>query len=72
MINLGHGVVLETSAELKEHQKFFDEEDSCKSKNFDEYPLWLTTDCGADPKGYFSVEECKADLGEDFEHLLWP
>jgi len=71
MINLGHGIFLETSEEMKAYQAEWDDEDPCKHTNFDAYPLWLTDDSGSEPEGYHSVEECRKDLGKDFDHLNW-
>lgn len=72
MIDLGHGIYLETLEEIEANQSDWDDDDPGKMMDFSDYPFWLTTDDGQEPEGYNSVDECKKDLGSDFNHLNWP
>ena len=56
------GVFLDTSENMISDQKGWDDEDPSKEIDFSAYPLWVTTDDGADPVGYTSVEDVLKDI----------
>ena len=64
MIELGHGLFIETSDELKYQQDGWHDDDLHKFINFDEFPYWLTTDDGMNPEGFTSVDKCIKELKE--------
>ena len=70
-IEISSGVILQDRDTLIAEQENWDESDLCEALDFTTHPLWLTTDCGATPVGFSSLEEFAEEYGEEFLKGVW-
>ena len=70
-IEISSGVILQDRETLIAEQKDWDESDLCEALDFTTHPLWLTTDGGATPVGFSSLEAFAEEYGEEFLKGVW-
>lgn len=64
-IEIQPGVFLATREDIMADQATWSEEDEAKGLDFSVSPFWITTDNGAAPEGFGSIEEALRSLGID-------
>ena len=64
-IEVRPGVYLATGENQKADQETWNEFDAAKDIDFSVSPFWITTNDGADPEGFGSIEEALRSLGID-------
>ena len=62
-IEVQPGVYLSTGENMTADQEAWDEADEAKRVEFSASPFWITTDNGAAPEGFGSIEEALRSLG---------
>ena len=62
-IEVQPGVYLSTGENMTADQETWDEFDGAKHVDFSIAPFWITTDNGAAPEGFGSIEEALRSLG---------
>ena len=62
-IEIQPGVYLSTGENMTANQEAWDETDGAKHVDFSIAPFWITTDNGAAPEGFGSIEEALRSLG---------
>mgnify|MGYP000096524068 CR=1 FL=1 len=58
---LNPGVYISNKNEIIQDQHEWSDGDECKNVDFSNYNFWITTDNGAKPKGFNSLEEIPDD-----------